>query len=106
MQRVGLLTVLLLLLISGVAFDEGALVPRDVTAAIPDELLGRWEEMPLPPAERPHISDMVMEPGGIVWIMANNGLYYWSGESFRSPVSAGGDTAMFALYEGVHHGQQ
>jgi hypothetical protein len=43
--------------------------------------------VPLPKTPWPGFSDMVIEPRGPVWVMANNRLFYWDGSEFREPVS-------------------
>jgi hypothetical protein len=63
---------------------------------------------------------MALEPGGTIWIMANNALYYWDGKQFRPPQSAplksgqyltclygGPDRGIYATQPGdqEHHGK-
>jgi len=64
---------------------------RDVPSAAPvtssDDFTGRWEQLPLPAAERPDIHCAGTEPGGMLWIMVGRGLYYWNGREFSPPVS-------------------
>ena len=47
------------------------------------EFIGRWEELPLPPSKHKGVSAIGMEPGGVLWLMANNSLYYWAGQQFQ-----------------------
>jgi len=68
--------------------QESQSVEADLTTSEnAGESLGRWEELPLPPAKDQQVHSMGMEPGGIVWIMANGGLYYWDGEKFTPPLT-------------------
>jgi hypothetical protein len=38
-------------------------------------LAGRWEKLPLPPGCRHGVSDMVVEPGGTLWVKADTSLF-------------------------------
>jgi len=71
-----------------------------------DRGLGRWEELPLPDGKHPHVSQMVMEPGGTVWILASGGLHYWDGNRFREPLSGRliADGHIARLYGGEDRG--
>ena len=42
---------------------------------------------PIPSTPQSGVSDMVVEPGGPVWIMSNNKIFYWSGSEFSEPVT-------------------
>ena len=43
--------------------------------------------LPIPKTPWRGFTDMVVEPGGTVWIMANQKVFYWAGSEFREPVS-------------------
>jgi hypothetical protein len=49
------------------------------------ELVGRWEELPLPQRKHARIKSPGVEPGGALWILFNNSVYYWDGGKFREP---------------------
>jgi len=59
--------------------------------------VGRWEKLPLPDLPDLQVCDMAMEPGGTVWILASQGLFYWDGSSFR-PAAGGGDRFVGTMY--------
>jgi len=54
---------------------------------INDELAGNWQELPLPDSKYGGIHSIGIEPGGTLWTMANNKVYYWDGEQFREPIN-------------------
>ena len=43
---------------------------------------GAWDQLPLPATEYVHMNT---EPGGVLWIVAKGGLYFWEGTEFRAP---------------------
>jgi len=45
------------------------------------------EYYPIPLAEGVWISDMVIDEGGLAWVMTTAGVYYFAGDGFREPVS-------------------
>ena len=51
------------------------------TSAAPAEQLGAWDTLPLPATVQSF--SMNVEPGGILWLHAGTGLFYWAGEEFR-----------------------
>jgi len=51
------------------------------------ELLGCWEELPLPMPRHGQISAMAVEPGGTLWVMTDGSLYYRTGQQFREPLN-------------------
>ncbi len=46
-----------------------------------------WQELPLP-SEKFSISDVGIEPGGVLWMMGDNSLYYFNGQKFVPPQNA------------------
>ncbi|MDH4241580.1 MAG: hypothetical protein OEW48_18625, partial [Phycisphaerae bacterium] len=81
----------------------------------PDELVGRWEQLSLPPSRHPGVSAIGIEPEGTLWVMANNSVYYWDGQEFRQPVNTkltsgyylaklygGPDRGLYATQTGEH----
>ena len=50
-----------------------------------DELVGRWEQLSLPPSRHSGVSAIGIEPEGTLWVMAKNSVYYWNGKEFHRP---------------------
>lgn len=84
-------------------------------AAQSDELVGRWEQLSLPPSRHSGVSAIGIEPEGTLWVMANNSVYYWDGKEFRQPVNTkltsgyyiaslfgGPDRGLYATQTGEH----
>lgn len=61
---------------------------------------------PIPSTPQSGVSDMVVEPGGPVWIMSNNKIFYWSGSEFSEPVTGPmpSGTRFSGLYGGEDRG--
>jgi len=86
--------------------------------AVGGEVLGNWEKLALPPSKHAGIHHIGMEPGGVLWAMANNRLHYWAGESFQEPANTelrsgsyleklwgGGDRRLYASQKGQEEHQ-
>ena len=52
-----------------------------------DNQQSRCEYYPIPIAGGVWISDMVIDSGGLAWVMTTAGVYYFAGDGFREPVS-------------------
>lgn len=75
-STLAMVTLALLLPVSGAASDAGA-------------SMGRWEKLPLPTLPEsqrtPNISGIRVESGGTPWIMVDNKVCYWDGQQFKQP---------------------
>ncbi len=86
MNRPRTLTCLTVVLVMPLTLTRELSSSGSVEDAAP--LTGRWEKLPLPPPCRHGVSDMVVEPGGTLWVKADNSLFYWDGNEFRCPLSS------------------
>lgn len=101
----------LILSCAAVLWGGIALGGQDLAAG--GELVGKWEKRPLPPSKHTGVHSIGIEPGGVLWAMANNLVYYWAGQSFRELPNAelrsgfylanlwgGGDRRLYASQKG------
>lgn len=65
-----------------------------------------YELFSIPQTRWPGFSDMVVDDGGLLWIMANNKVFYWTGREFREPVSGPMSSGYYlaGLYGGPDRG--
>lgn len=86
----------------------GAVAAGGVLRASPDEppapVAARF--LPIPKTPWPGFSDMLIEPGGTIWVMANNKVFYWAGTAFREPISGSMQSGYYlaGLYGGPDRG--
>ncbi len=60
-----------------------------------NEIAGHWEKLPLGESRHGGVISIGIEPGGVLWVMAHNKLYYWDGEQFRKPVNVELDSGYY-----------
>ena len=79
-------------LCTGVLLLAGLGLGINPAAAAGPQTVGRpagyWEKLPYLPGRAEYTSDIGLEPGDVLWVIAGNSIAYWDGQRFRRPGNA------------------